>query len=740
MEDFMATTETVPPRKEEGMSDRAFTHDKRWWILAVLGVAQLMVILDTTIVNIALPTAQHALHFSNADRQWIVTAYSLAFGSLLLLGGRIGDIVGRKRALLIGLIGFAVASAIGGASTSFIMLVGARTIQGAFGALLAPSVLALLTTTFSDPGERGKAFGIYGGIAGAGGGLGLLLGGVLTSYVSWRYTLFVNLIFAVLATVGSLLWLKNDKATDHDPLDFPGLFMVTGGLFSLVYGFSHADTTAWTNHYTIGFLILGVVLLASFAWFENRAKFPLLPMRIVLSRTRGGSMLAMLFASIGIFGVFLFLTYYLQSTLGWSPVKTGLGFLPMVGALAFTAQVSNRVLLPRVGPKPIIPVGLLVAAVALYELHDVGLHTAYASHVFPYLIVLGVGFGLSLAPGFSTGTLGLAPHDAGVGSAALNTSQQVGGSIGTALLNTLAASATAAYLVGRAVTSSTAKASALHGYTTAFLWAALIFVAGAVVTALVLKKGNLAALAGADQRVPTGIGAERAHAPTASQPEGEIMNIGIIGAGNIGGTLARRFAALGHHVAVANSRDPETIESLAAEWGATAAWASKAAHGADVVVVTIPQKDVANLPDNFLKGAADDVVVIDTGNYSRERDGRIEEIEAGMTDSRWVEEQIGVSVVKAFNTIHAKHLLEFGKAQGTTGRIALPVAGDDAGAKTVVMDLVDALGFDPVDGGGLDDSWRQQQGNPAYGADFDADDLRQALAGATPEGFAQSRQ
>jgi hypothetical protein len=217
------------------------------------------------------------------------------------------------------------------------------------------------------------------------------------------------------------------------------------------------------------------------------------------------------------------------------------------------------------------------------------------------------------------------------------------------------------------------------------------------------------------------------------------MNIGIIGAGHIGGTLARRFVALGHHVTVANSRDPETIESLAAEWGATAAWANMAAHGADVVVVTIPEKDVVNLPDNFLEGAADDVVVIDTGNYSKERDGRIEEIEAGMTDSRWVEEQIGVSVVKAFNTIQARHLLDFGKPQGTTGRIALPVAGDDAAAKTVVMDLVDALGFDPVDGGGLDDSWRQQQGNAAYGADFDEEDLREALAGATPDGFAQSR-
>ena len=491
----MSTTETLPRSDGDGISDRASNHKMRWWILAVLGVAQLMVILDNTIVNIALPTAQHDLHFSNADRQWIVTAYSLAFGSLLLLGGRIGDIIGRKRALLIGLVGFAVASAIGGASVSFPMLVIARTIQGAFGALLAPSVLALLTTTFSDPAERGKAFGIYGGIAGAGGALGLLLGGILTSYASWRWTLFVNLAFAAVATVGALLWLKNDRAADHDPLDFPGLFLVTGGLFSLVYGFSHAETTAWSNPFTIGFLILGVVLLGAFAYLETRAKYPLLPLRIVINRTRGGSMLTMLFASIGIFGVFLFLTYYLQGTLGWSPVKTGLGFLPMVAALATMAQVSNRFLLPRFGPKAIVPIGLLVDAAALYMLHMVGLHTAYASHVLPYLILLGFGFGLSLAPSFSTGTLGLAPHDAGVGSATLNTSQQVGGSIGTALLNTLAAGAVTAYMVGRAATPANLRAAALHSYTTAFLFSSLIFVAGAVVAGLVLERGNLAALA-----------------------------------------------------------------------------------------------------------------------------------------------------------------------------------------------------------------------------------------------------
>jgi EmrB/QacA subfamily drug resistance transporter len=469
-------------------------YDLRWRILGVLGLAQLMVILDSTIVNIALPTAQHALHFSNADRQWIVTAYSLAFGSLLLLGGRIGDIVGRKRALIIGLAGFAVASAIGGSSVNFAMLVIARTVQGTFGALLAPSVLALLTTTFTDLKERGKAFAIYGAIAGAGGALGLLLGGVLTSYASWRWTLFVNLLFAVIATVGASLWLKNDRGADRDPLDLPGLLLVAGGLFSLVFGFSHAETTAWRDPFTIGFLLAGVLLLSTFAYYEGKAKYPLLPLRVVLSRTRGGAMLTMLFASIGMFGVFLFLTYYLQETLGFSPVKTGIAFLPMVVVLAATAQVSNRILLPRVGPKPIIPVGLLVSAVGMFGLHLVGLHSSYFSHVFPYLLVLGLGLGLSVSPSFSIGTLGLAPQDAGVGSATLNTSQQVGGSIGTSLLNTLAAGAATSYLVGRSLTPATVQASLLHSYTTAFLWSSLIFVAGAVVAGLLLPVGGLAAL------------------------------------------------------------------------------------------------------------------------------------------------------------------------------------------------------------------------------------------------------
>jgi predicted MFS family arabinose efflux permease len=302
-----------------------------------------------------------------------------------------------------------------------------------------------------------------------------------------------------------MLWLKNDNGAYRDPIDIPGLLLVTGGLFSLVFGLSHAETTSWSDTYTIGFLVLGVVLLVAFALLESRVGFPLLPPRIVRNRTRGGSMLAMLFASAGLFGIFLFLTYYLQEILAFSPIKTGFAFLPLVAGLVVVSQVSNRVLLPRFGPKPVVPTGLLLAAVAMLLLHGVGLQNSYIGRVLPSLLLLGIGLGLGLAPAFSTATLGLDPSDAGVGSAALNTTQQVGGSIGVALLNTLAASSATAYLVSHGPGPLTLRASALHGYTTAFLWSSLFFVAGAAIAGLVLQRGNMQSLTktkpdGASQR------------------------------------------------------------------------------------------------------------------------------------------------------------------------------------------------------------------------------------------------
>ncbi len=339
---------------------------RRWLILGVVGLAQLMVVLDVTIVNIALPSAQRSLGFSPVDRQWIVTAYALAFGSLLLLGGRLADLFGRKVTFLTGLIGFAVASAVGGAATSFGMLVAARACQGAFGALLAPAALSLLTTTFTDQKERGKAFGVFGAIAGAGGAVGLLLGGLLTEYLTWRWCLYVNLFFAAIAAVGaSVLLRRREPSTDRPRLDIPGVLTVSGGMFCIVYGFSNAATHNWHTPSTWGFLAAGVILLAIFAWWQTRAPAPLLPPRVVLDRNRGAAYLSILIAGSGMFGIFLFLTYYPQVTLGYSPVITGVAFLPMIALVMVSANLATIVLMPRFGPRPLVTLGMLVAALGM---------------------------------------------------------------------------------------------------------------------------------------------------------------------------------------------------------------------------------------------------------------------------------------------------------------------------------------------------------------------------------------
>jgi EmrB/QacA subfamily drug resistance transporter len=464
-------------------------YDRRWLILGLLSVAQLMVVLDATVVNIALPSAQKALNFSNADRQWVVTAYTLGFGSLLLLGGRLSDLFGRRRTLITGLIGFAIASAVGGAAQSFDILIAARAVQGIFGALLAPAALSLLTTTFTDPKERGTAFGVFGAIAGAGAGIGLLLGGVLTEYLSWRWCLYVNLIFAVVAVIGAVLLLAKHARAAKPHLDIRGTLTGSAGLFALVYGFSEADRSGWGASSTLGFLAAGVVLLAAFIVIERRVAHPLLPLRIVADRNRGGSLLAMLTAAIGMFGVFLFLTYYLQQTLGYSPVKTGFAFLPMVGAIIATSTTSSTVLLPRLGPRLLIPTGMLLSAVGMVLLAQLSAHSTYAVHILPGLLVIGVGLGLVFAPAFNTATLGVDRGDAGVASAAVNTAQQVGGSLGTALLNTVATTATATFLVGKAASPGVVTSATVHGYVTAFWWAAAIFAAGSVICGLLLRPG-----------------------------------------------------------------------------------------------------------------------------------------------------------------------------------------------------------------------------------------------------------
>jgi EmrB/QacA subfamily drug resistance transporter len=469
-------------------------HARRWLILGVLGLAQLMVVLDATIVNIALPSAQHALNFSNENRQWIVTAYALAFGALLPLGGRIGDLLGRKTTLLAGLIGFALASALGGAAESYGLLVSARAAQGMFGALLAPAVLSLLTTTFTDAKERAKAFGIYGAIAGAGGAMGLLLGGVLTEYLSWRWCMYVNIVIAVAATVGGVLWLRNQRPSgDRQRLDVPGTLAVSAGLFSMVFGFGNAETHTWGDVGVWGWLVAAVVLLTAFVVVETRVAHPLIPLRVLLDRTRGGALLTVLILGIGMFAVFLFLTYYLQQNLGFSPIRSGAAFLPMIGALAVTATMATSIVVPRVGPRPLVPTGFLVGAAGMLWLTRLDTGSTYAADILGPLLIMGFGIGLAMAPAMTAGTSGVAAADAGVASALVNTAQQVGGSVGTAVLSTIAASAATDYLAGKAPGPQLIAAATVHSYTTTFAWVAGFFTVGAIVSGLLLRSGPLQA-------------------------------------------------------------------------------------------------------------------------------------------------------------------------------------------------------------------------------------------------------
>jgi EmrB/QacA subfamily drug resistance transporter len=459
------------------------TRDRRWLALAVIVVAQLMIILDASIVNIALPHAQKALHISDASRQWALTAYTLTFGGLLLLGGRIADYVGRKRTFLIGLAGFAAASAVGGFAPSAGYLFGARAVQGAFAAILAPAVLSLITTTFTEAHERAKAFAVYGAVSGTGGAIGLIAGGALTQYLSWRATMLVNTPIAIAVAIAAIPLVKESRASGDRHFDVPGAIVATSGLALLVYGFTEASLHGWSAPLTLSLLFASAALLIGFVFWETQARNPMLPLRIVLDRTRGGAYLAFLLATLGIFATFLFLTYYFQGVLHYSAMKAGVAFLPFPLGVITSSTIASRTL-PRYGPRVLASMGFASAAVGMLWLTQLTPDASYAVHVVPAMLLISLGMGHVFVPLSSTALAGVPNHDAGAASALVNTMQQVGGSLGVAFLNTIATSATASYAIAHGGPS---PAAVVHGFTSAFAISVGLLVAAFVVVAWLVR-------------------------------------------------------------------------------------------------------------------------------------------------------------------------------------------------------------------------------------------------------------
>ena len=462
----------------------------RWRTLFVVAIAQLMIVLDSSIMNIAIPSAKIELGISDANQQWVITAYTLAFGSLLLLGGRIGDYMGRKKIFLVGLTGFAAASALGGIATNEGMLYASRALQGVFAALLAPAALAIISVTFTVPKERAKAFGVIGAISGGGAAIGLILGGTLTEYFSWRWCLGVNTPIAILAAFLAIRYVRESKAQGNNTYDIPGVLTATAGLFSLTYGFNEAATKGWSDVMTISFLAVAVALLVVFVLIEMRVKNPLMPLRVITDRNRGGSYLGSLVVGAGLFSMFLFLGLYLQVILGYTPLRSGFAFLPFTAGIIIFAGVASQ-LLPKFGPRALMVPGLVAASAGMLMLSRITPDTSYTTHVLPALLIMSSGMALVFIPLTSTSLHAVSPHDTGVASAMLNTSQQIGGSLGTALLNTVAATAASTYTAANSQLGEKLMPFAMtHGFTVAFKFSAALLFIGAIVLFFFINIGK----------------------------------------------------------------------------------------------------------------------------------------------------------------------------------------------------------------------------------------------------------
>ncbi len=464
----MSTAQSVNGGAASGGTVAGPAHRSLGLALVVIAMAQLMVVLDATIVNVALPDIQRALGFSGSGLEWVVNAYTLTFGGLLLLGGRAGDILGRRRVFIAGIILFSAASLLGGFATSQAWLLGARALQGVGGAIIAPTALSLVTTTFPEGPPRNRAMGVYAAMSIAGGAVGLIAGGLLTTYASWRWVLFVNVPIGIAVALAAPRVLS-ESARRRGRFDLPGAITATLGLSALVYGLSSAATTAngvshWGDTKVVGSLVAAVVLLAAFIIIESRSKHALMPLRIFRNRDRSAAYVIMLCVGTALFGMFFFLTIFVQTVWGYSALRTGIAYLPMMATVMLMSVVSAQ-LVPRIGARPLLLAGSAIATGGLFWLSRISEHSHYTTGLLGPMVLTAAGMGMLFMPLTLVALSRVEDRDAGLASSLLNTGQQVGGSIGLALLGTVAWTVVA----NTARTSAAAAAAAakaghpLHG-------------------------------------------------------------------------------------------------------------------------------------------------------------------------------------------------------------------------------------------------------------------------------------
>ena len=485
------TTTTIEPQ-ETPPDDAAHASSGRrvnpWLVLVIACLAQFMVVLDITVVNIALPSVQRGLHFSSANLQWVVNGYTLIFGGFLLLGGRAADLLGRKRLFVAGVVLFSAASLLNGLAQSSGMLIVGRGLQGLGGALVSPAALAIITTTFTDATERTKALGIWSAIAASGSAVGLLLGGALTDLASWRWVFFVNVPVGIVTVLLALRYIAESRLENvRRSYDLGGAVTVTGGLVVIVYAIVKAQSFGWGSPRTIGLFAAGLALLAAFYAIERRAEAPLMRLSIFRVRSLAVGDAALLLIASGMFGMFYFASLYVQDVLGYSPLKAGLAFLPVTAGIMIGAAAAQQ-LIKRFGVRNVSIAGTTLAALGMLVLTRLPVHGSYASDLLTGLMPMSIGMGLVFVPITLMGTSGVSGDDAGLASGLFNTAQQVGGSLGLAILSTLAASRTSHLLSGHEVTKVAATVS---GYHVAFLAAAVMFAVAAALLVVLLRKRHM---------------------------------------------------------------------------------------------------------------------------------------------------------------------------------------------------------------------------------------------------------